>query len=116
MLGMIFDLDKSNVMRGIKYLEPAVKCSIPIPTKKYADSKKLKTIQELQQFFPELIAITDGTEQQIPRPKDKRTKSQKQNVYQKIEKEKWVQDTSFVYHSIKIYRNLILHCVFFLFA
>ena len=72
MLGMIFDLDKSNVMRDIKYLEPAVKCSIPIPTKKYADSKKLKTIQELQQFFPELIAITDGTEQQIPRPKDKR--------------------------------------------
>ena len=49
-----------------------MKCSIPIPTKKYADSKKLKTIQELQQFFPELIAITDGTEQQIPRPKDKR--------------------------------------------
>ena len=33
-LGMIVDLDKSNGMRDIKYLEPAVKCSIPIPTKK----------------------------------------------------------------------------------
>lgn len=72
MLGMIFDLDKSNVMRDIKYLESAVKQSIPIPAKKYADSKKLKTIQELQQFFPDLIAITDGTEQQIPRPKNKK--------------------------------------------
>ena len=72
MLGMIFDLNKSNVMRDIRYLEPAVKHSIPIPAKKYTDSKKLKTIQELQQFFPELIAITDGTEQQIPRPKDKK--------------------------------------------
>jgi len=74
LLGMIFDLDKSNVMRDIKYLEPAVKKSIPIPSKKYADSKKLKTIQELQQFFPELIVITDGTEQQIPKPKDKKKK------------------------------------------
>lgn len=72
MLGMIFDLDKSNVMRDIRYLEPAVKQSIPIPAKKYADSKKLTTMVQLQQFFPELIAITDGTEQQIPRPKDKK--------------------------------------------
>ena len=34
--------------------------------------KKIKTIQELQEFFPELIAITDGTEQPIPRPKNKK--------------------------------------------
>lgn len=74
LLGMIFDLDKSNVMRDIKYLEPAVKKSIPIPSKKYADSKKLKSLEDIQQLFPELIAITDGTEQQIPRPKDKRKK------------------------------------------
>ena len=71
MLGMIFDLNKSNVMRDIKYLELAVKQSIPVPAKKYADSKKLKSLEDIQQFFPELIAITDGTEQQIPRPKDK---------------------------------------------
>ncbi len=70
MLGMIFDLDKSNVMRDIKYLEPAIKQSIP--AKKYADSKKLKSLDDIQQFFPELIAITDGTEQQIPRPKNKK--------------------------------------------
>ena len=71
LLGMIFDLDKSNVMRDIKYLEYAVKKSIPIPTKKYADSKKLKSLDDIQQFFPELIAITDGTEQPIPRPKNR---------------------------------------------
>ena len=71
MLGMIFDLDKSNVMRNIRYLEPAVKSSIPIPAKKYADSKKLKSLEDIQQFFPELITITDGTEQSIPRPKDR---------------------------------------------
>ncbi len=30
MLGMIFDLDKSNIMRNIKYLEPPVKKSVSI--------------------------------------------------------------------------------------
>ena len=85
MLGMIFDLDKSNVMRDIRYLEPAIKQSIPIPAKKYADAKKLKTVQELQRFFPELIVITDGTEQPIPRPKDRAKKialfRQKENTH-----------------------------------
>ena len=71
---MIFDLDKSNVMRNIIYLEPAVKQSIPIPAKKYADSKKLKSLEDIQQFFPELIAITDGTEQLILKPKDRTKK------------------------------------------
>ncbi len=45
MLGMIFDLNKSNVMRDIRYLEPAAKQSIPIPAKKYADSKQISSIQ-----------------------------------------------------------------------
>ena len=68
---MIFDLDKSNVMRDIKYLESAVKQSILIPAKKYSDVKKINNMMQLQEFFPELIAITDGTEQSIPRPKNK---------------------------------------------
>ena len=61
--GHLFGLDQSNVSRNIRYLEPAVKQSIPIPSKFYADSKKINDIQQLQQLFPELIAITDGTEQ-----------------------------------------------------
>ena len=40
MLGMIFDLDKSNVMRDIRYLEPAIKQSIPIPAKKICRCQK----------------------------------------------------------------------------
>ena len=72
LLGMIFDLDKSNVIQDIKYLEPAVKKSISIPAKKYAYSKKINSIQSLQELFPKLIAITDGTEQSIPRPKKKK--------------------------------------------
>lgn len=72
LLGMIFELDRSNVCRDIKYLEPAVKQSIPVPAKKYADSKKATTLEELQLYFPEFQIIVDATEQPIPRPKDKR--------------------------------------------
>ncbi len=71
LLGMIFNLDKSNVCRRIQYLEPAIKHPVPIPSKKYADSKKVTNMQQLLKFFPELTAITDGTEQPIPRPKNR---------------------------------------------
>ena len=50
LLGMIFDLDKSNVMRNIRYLELAVKQSIPIPAKKYADSKKREKLKTMAQL------------------------------------------------------------------
>jgi len=70
--GHLFGLDQSNVYRNIRYLEPAVKQSVPIPSKLYSDSKKISNLQELLQFFPQLIAITDGTEQPIPRPKNKK--------------------------------------------
>jgi len=54
LIGFLFGLDQSNVYRNIRYLEPAVKQSIPIPAKKYADSKKLKSLEDIQKFFPEL--------------------------------------------------------------
>ena len=47
---------------------------LPIPSKRYADSKKINNLQSLQEFFPELITITDGTEQSIPRPTGKHKK------------------------------------------
>ena len=40
LLGMIFDLDKSNVMRDIKYLEPAVKKINSNPFQKICRFKK----------------------------------------------------------------------------
>ena len=70
-----------------------MKCSIPIPTKKYADSKKLKTIQELQQFFPELIALlTDGTEQQIPSSFKRLNVKRKSHVFRQKRKNYTVQN------------------------
>jgi len=59
LLEYLFGIDASTACRDIAKIEPAVKCSIPIPAKLYADSKKISNIKQLQEFFPELIAITD---------------------------------------------------------
>ena len=72
---------------GHQILGSAIKQSVLIPAKKYADVKKLKTVQELQQFFPELIVTTDGTEQPINQdrkivPKENRTiQAKRKNTY-----------------------------------
>ncbi|MFN3654100.1 MAG: transposase family protein, partial [Candidatus Nitrosotenuis sp.] len=71
MMGFLFGLDAANVYRDIRYLETAVVRCIPIPAKKYAQAKKATTIEELVRCFPELKAVLDATEQQIPRPQNK---------------------------------------------
>ncbi len=61
--GYLFCLDQSNVCRNIKYLEAAVRGSIPIPQKMmYAESKKIGTIQELERYFPEFCVMIDSSE------------------------------------------------------
>jgi alpha-mannosidase len=44
---------------------------VPIPQKIYNITKRLKTPEEVEQYFPGLMAFIDSTEQQIPRPIDK---------------------------------------------
>ena len=63
--GHQFGLYQSSVSRNIRYLETY---SETIPSKLSADSKKINDIQQLHEFFPELIVMIDGTEQPIPRP------------------------------------------------
>lgn len=69
--GFLFDLDQSNVYRDIRYLEPLVRRCIPIPKKVHRLTRRLRTIEEVEQFFPGFKAFIDATEQEIPRPKDK---------------------------------------------
>ena len=71
LLEYMFGVDSSTVCRDIVKIEPVVKQCIPIPSKLYSDSKKISDITQLQELFPDLIAITDGTEQPIPRPKNR---------------------------------------------
>ncbi len=72
--GFLFDLDqKSNICRDIQKIESLIRKCVPIPQKTYDITKRLKTPpEEVEKYFPGFMAITDCTEQQIPRPEDKR--------------------------------------------
>ena len=74
--GFLFDLDQSNVYRDIRHIEPLVKRCIPLPQKLYNITRRLRTVQEVEQYFPEFKAFIDATEQEIQRPKDKKMKKE----------------------------------------
>jgi hypothetical protein len=74
--GFLFDLDQSNVCRDLSILEPLVMQCVPLPRKLYKRTgitrRRLQTIEEVEQYFPGLKTFIDSTEQEIPRPKNKR--------------------------------------------
>ena len=72
--GFLFDLDQSNICRNIQKIESLIRKCIPIPQKIYKITKRLKTPDEVEKYFPGFLAFIDSTEQQIPRPKNKRRK------------------------------------------
>lgn len=72
MVGFLFDLNHSNVLRDIRYLEPAVRECVPIPQKMYERAERASTPEEVEEYFPGFKAFIDATEQEIPRPRDKR--------------------------------------------
>lgn len=69
--GFLFDLDQSNVHRDIRYMEPLVSSCIPLPQKLYNLTRRLRTVQEVEIYFPGFKAFIDSTEQEIQRPKNK---------------------------------------------
>ena len=70
--GFLFDLDQSNICRDIQKIEGLIRQCVPIPQKTYNKTKRLKTPEEVEKYFPGFLAFTDSTEQQIPRPVDKK--------------------------------------------
>ena len=69
--GFLFNLDQSNVHKDIRYMEPIVSSCIPLPQKLYSITKRLRTVEEVELYFPGFKAFIDCTEQEIPVPKDK---------------------------------------------
>lgn len=66
----LFGLDQSNVCRDIQKIEGLIRECLPIPQKLYYVAKRLKTKEEVEQYFPGFMAFTDCSEQPIPRPKN----------------------------------------------
>ncbi len=69
--GFLFDLDQSNICRDIQKIEGLIRECVPIPQKTYRITKRLKTLEAVEKYFPGFLAFTDCTEQQIPRPVDR---------------------------------------------
>jgi hypothetical protein len=70
LLGFIFDLDQSNVLKDIRMLEPLVRECIPLPEKLHEMARRARTLEEVERYFPGFRAFVDSTEQEIPRPKN----------------------------------------------
>jgi hypothetical protein len=70
--GFLFDLNLSNVSRNIAMIEPLIKTCIPIPEKITKQTRRIHDLDELLKLYPEMKAFIDTTEQEIPRPKNKR--------------------------------------------
>ena len=70
--GFLFDLDQSNVCSDIQKIESLIRKCFPIPQKVYNITKRLRTPDEVEKYFPAgFLAFVDTTEQQIPWPIDK---------------------------------------------
>ena len=46
-----------------------------VPQKIYNITKRLRTVDEVEKYFPGFMAFIDCTEQQIPRPVDKKRRN-----------------------------------------
>lgn len=66
----LFGLDQSNVCRDIEKLESLIRECLPIPEKLHKVTRRLKTREEVEEYFPGFMAFTDCSEQPIPRPKN----------------------------------------------
>jgi len=66
LLSYLFDLGQTNVLKNIRILEPLVSEVLPLPKKVHQKSRRLRTIDEIEELFPEFKAFLDATEQEIP--------------------------------------------------
>jgi len=99
--GFLFDLNLSNVSRDIAMIEPLIKTCIPIPEKITKQTKRIHDLDELLRLYPEMKAFIDTTEQEIPRPKNKRRRKN----YYSGKKKKHTVKTQIIVNK----KGLILH-------
>ena len=119
LMEFLFDLDQSNVCRDIEKIERLIRSCLPIPQKLYKVTRRLKTKEEVEQYFPGFMAFTDCSEQPIPRPKNrlrrrlyysgKRKKHTVKNLYTVNQKELIIYKTKHKQvgrkHDYKVYKD-----------
>ncbi len=106
LVGFLFDLDQSNICRDIQKIESLIRQCVPIPQKTYQITKRLKTPEEVEKYFPGFLAFTDCTEQQqIPRPVDKNRRkifySGKKKRHTIVKNQITVNNHGFILHKVR---------------
>jgi len=101
--GFLFDLDqRSNICsRDIQKIESSIRKCLPIPQKIYNITKRLRTVDEIEHYFPRFISFIDSTEQEISRPVDKK----RHDVYYSSKKKRHTVKTQFVVNN----HGIIMH-------
>ena len=59
--GFLFNLDQSNICRDIPKIELLIRNCLPIPQKIYKLTKRLKTPDEVEKYFPGFLSFIDAT-------------------------------------------------------
>jgi hypothetical protein len=72
LLGYLVNLSQTSVLKSIRKLEPLVNQVQPTPNKQTQKQTRLQTISEVEAMFPGFAAFIGATEQEIPRPKNKK--------------------------------------------
>jgi hypothetical protein len=98
-------LDQSNVCsRYIPKIERLIRQCLPTPQKIYNITKRLKTPEEVERYFHGFLSFIDSTEQQIPRPIDKKRKKEYYSGKKKrytVKTQLMVNNHSFIIHKPK---------------
>jgi hypothetical protein len=74
---------------------------VPLPRKLYKRTRRARTIDEVEEYFPGFKAFVDSTEQEIPRPENRR----KRKSYYSGKKKKHIVKTQYMVNS----DGIILH-------
>ena len=101
LLGYLVNLSQTSVLKSIRKLEPIAQEILPLPKKEQEKIKRLTTIEEIEKIFPGFEAFIDATEQEIPRPKNKK----KQKTHYSGKKKKHTVKTQLTVSS----KGLIVH-------
>ena len=65
----LFGLGQGSISRNIALLVPVIRRSVPLPQKIYQKARRATTVEDLEELFPGMIALTDASEQPIQQPK-----------------------------------------------
>jgi hypothetical protein len=72
LLGYLFCVSQTSVLKNIRKIEPLVSEVLPLPKLEHDKVRRLQSVDEIEEAFPGFKAFLDATEQEIPRPHGKR--------------------------------------------